>query len=79
MSRALRVNNRHKVNFYPPAEGQQNGAGNASPLRFLQQGRAGLCFLFLLSLRGVCSVGLSLRGLFGGDFPLTPPSPLAVK
>ncbi len=44
---------RHKVSFYPPAEGLQNGAGKSSPLRFLLHGRAGLYLLFLLSLRDV--------------------------
>jgi len=33
-------------------EGQQNGAGIASPLRFLLHGRAGLCLVLLWSLRG---------------------------
>jgi hypothetical protein len=35
----------------------------------------GLCLLFLLSLCGVCSVVLSLRGLFGGGFPSNAPMP----
>jgi len=30
---------RHKVKLYLPAEGQQNGAGESSPLRFLLRGR----------------------------------------
>ncbi len=67
------------VKFVSFVAGQQNGAGKSSPLRFLLHGRAGLCLLFLLSLRGVCSVVLSLRGLFGRAFPLTPPCPLAAK
>jgi hypothetical protein len=36
---------RHKVSFYHHGEGQQNGVGNASPLRFLQQGSATLVSL----------------------------------
>ena len=48
------------------SEGQQNGAGVAPPLRFLQRGRAGLCLVLLWSLRGLC----------GGRFPANvPPSP----
>ncbi len=47
-------------------EGQQNGAGVSSPLRFLLHGRAGLCLVLLWSL----------RGLYGGRFPANvPPSP----
>jgi hypothetical protein len=69
MSCALRVKFHHKVKFYPPAEGQQNGAGKSSPLRFLLHGRARLCLLFLLSLRGIV----------GALIPLTPPVPLAAK
>jgi hypothetical protein len=45
MSCALRVNTATKVSFYHHGEGQQNGAGNALPLRLLQQGSATLVSL----------------------------------
>jgi hypothetical protein len=37
---------RHKVSFYHHGEGQQNGVGNASPLRFFLQ-----CSATLVSLK----------------------------
>ena len=65
MSCALWVNTATRSNSITSGEGQQNWAGNASPLRFLLRGRAGLCLVLLLSLRGLC----------GGAFPLTSPHP----
>ena len=59
MSCALRVNTATMSASITPGEGQQNGAGESSPLRFLLLGRAGLCLVLLLSLRALC----------GGRFP----------
>lgn len=66
MSCALRVNTATRSTSITSGEGQQNGAGSASPLRFLLHGRAGQCLVLLLSLRALC----------GGRFPANvPPSP----
>ena len=66
MSCALRVNTATRSTSITSGEGQQNGAGRASPLRFLLHGRAGLCLILLWSLRG---------SYVGGAFPLTSPIP----
>jgi len=48
MSCALRVNTSTKSTSITFGEGQQNGAGDASPLRLLLQGRCAVCLFVVL-------------------------------
>ena len=56
MSCALRVNTATRSTSITCGEGQQNGAGGASPLRLLLHGRAGL-YLCLAVVATRCFLG----------------------